>query len=227
MTRMMIAVWYHCARPQNCRSEGATFMKLLRLAPENTKFPFMRFRRMSYPFSAVLSMHRGRPASCQGHEFRHRLRRRHGDRTARQIRRGRSRPALRAMAEGLGLGRHRGAGDRRASDGRCLRSRLQPGGDVGAGRRRSSKRARRRRRTITISAASRSSARASRANWCSPACSASCCRSCAVLTYLWFRFEWQFAIGAIIAHHARSAADRRLLLVHAARVQHRHRSPRS
>jgi preprotein translocase subunit SecF len=31
-------------------------MKLLRLAPENTKFPFMRFRRVSYPFSAIMSI---------------------------------------------------------------------------------------------------------------------------------------------------------------------------
>ena len=31
-------------------------MKLLRLAPENTKFGFMRFRRVSYPFSATLSI---------------------------------------------------------------------------------------------------------------------------------------------------------------------------
>jgi preprotein translocase subunit SecF len=31
-------------------------MKLLRLAPENTKFGFMRFRRISYPFSAVMSI---------------------------------------------------------------------------------------------------------------------------------------------------------------------------
>ncbi|MGB7125445.1 MAG: protein translocase subunit SecF [Methylovirgula sp.] len=31
-------------------------MKLLRLAPENTKFPFMRLRRVSYPFSAVMSI---------------------------------------------------------------------------------------------------------------------------------------------------------------------------
>src|ERR1700753_1824497 len=31
-------------------------MKLLRLAPENTKFGFMRLRRFSYPFSAVLSI---------------------------------------------------------------------------------------------------------------------------------------------------------------------------
>ena len=31
-------------------------MKLLRLAPEDTKFPFMRFRRVSYPFSALMSI---------------------------------------------------------------------------------------------------------------------------------------------------------------------------
>ena len=31
-------------------------MKLLRLAPENTKFGFMRFRRVSYPLSAALSI---------------------------------------------------------------------------------------------------------------------------------------------------------------------------
>ena len=31
-------------------------MKLLRLAPENTKFGFMRFRRVSYPLSALLSI---------------------------------------------------------------------------------------------------------------------------------------------------------------------------
>src|ERR1700756_1632477 len=31
-------------------------MKRLRLAPENTKFGFMRFRRVSYPLSALLSI---------------------------------------------------------------------------------------------------------------------------------------------------------------------------
>jgi preprotein translocase subunit SecF len=31
-------------------------MKLLRLAPDSTNFPFMRFRRVSYPFSAILSI---------------------------------------------------------------------------------------------------------------------------------------------------------------------------
>jgi preprotein translocase subunit SecF len=31
-------------------------MRLLRLAPDNTKFPFMRFRRWSFPFSAIASI---------------------------------------------------------------------------------------------------------------------------------------------------------------------------
>jgi preprotein translocase SecF subunit len=31
-------------------------MKLLRIVPDNTKFPFMRFRRVSFPFSAFLSI---------------------------------------------------------------------------------------------------------------------------------------------------------------------------
>src|SRR5271154_4128780 len=35
---------------------GCFGMKLLRLAPENTKISFMRFRRISYPLSAVLSI---------------------------------------------------------------------------------------------------------------------------------------------------------------------------
>ena len=31
-------------------------MRLLRIVPDNTKFPFMRFRRISFPFSAFLSI---------------------------------------------------------------------------------------------------------------------------------------------------------------------------
>ena len=42
----------------------------------------------------------------------------------------------------------------------------------------------------------------------------------AVLTYLWFRFEWQFAIGAIIGTMHDLLSDRRLLLRHPARIQH-------
>ena len=53
--------------------------------------------------------------------------------------------------------------------------------------------------TTTTSAASRWSARASRANSPAPARSACSSRSSAILVYIWFRFEWQFAVGAIIA----------------------------
>ena len=41
---------------RDCAFVQGFAMKLLRLAPENTKFPFMRFRRVSYPFSAVISI---------------------------------------------------------------------------------------------------------------------------------------------------------------------------
>ena len=89
-------------------------MKLLRLAPENTKISFMRFRRMSYPLSAVALDLRRRAVPRRRHELRHRLRRRHAGRTARPIRQRRSRQPARQ-------GRHarprpgRGAAHRRAT----------------------------------------------------------------------------------------------------------------
>ena len=67
MTRMMIALWYRSARPTHAadltRRARTDSMKLLRLAPDNTKFGFMRFRRVSYPFSAMLSIVVGRCCS--------------------------------------------------------------------------------------------------------------------------------------------------------------------
>ncbi len=63
MTRMMIALWYHRGAAEEAADMsgaharfGLCGMKLLRLAPENTKFGFMRFRRVSYPLSALLSI---------------------------------------------------------------------------------------------------------------------------------------------------------------------------
>ncbi len=79
-------------------------MKLLRLAPENTKFGFMRLRRVSYPALGVPVDRRGADVLHRRHEFRHRLRRRHAGRAARQERRRPISPTLRAKAESLGLG---------------------------------------------------------------------------------------------------------------------------
>ena len=41
-----------------CRSDGAEtrLMRLLRIVPDDTKFDFMRFRRISFPVSALLSI---------------------------------------------------------------------------------------------------------------------------------------------------------------------------
>ena len=64
---------------------------------------------------------------------------------------------------------------------------------------RSSRRFATRCRTTTISAASKSSVRPSPANWPARARSACSSRWSAILIYIWFRFEWQFAVGAIVA----------------------------
>jgi preprotein translocase subunit SecF len=132
-------------------------MKLLRLAPENTKFDFMRFRRVSYPMSAMLSIIAVALFFFVGMNFgidfaggtQVELRAKQG---AADI------AALRATGESLGLGAievQRSGADTDA----VLRvsGELVQKGTLG----------------IVVSIL-------------------------AVLTYLWFRFEWQFAVGAII-----------------------------
>ena len=77
--------------------------------------------------------------------------------------------------------------------------------------RRPSARSARRSATRSNSAASRSSDRASRANSPSTASLGMVVALVGILIYVWFRFEWQFAVGAIISTAARSADDARLL----------------
>ncbi len=169
-------------------------MKLLRLAPENTKFGFMRFRRVSYPFSAFMSivsvvlfltvgMNYGidfaggtmievRPDS--GHADLAQLRK-----------------ATEAMNVGpVGVQSIGDSGDV------AIRFGLQPGGDQaqeGA--------VERVRKSIGDSYKIRQTAVVG------PTVSGELVQSgtlgvvlsiLAVLCYLWFRFEWQFAVGAII-----------------------------
>ena len=169
-------------------------MKLLRLAPENTKFGFMRFRRVSYPFSAFMSivsvvlfltvgMNYGidfaggtmievRPDS--GHADLAQLRK-----------------ATEAMNVGpVGVQSIGDSGDV------AIRFGLQPGGDQaqeGA--------VERVRKSIGDTYKIRQTAVVG------PTVSGELVQSgtlgvvlsiLAVLCYLWFRFEWQFAVGAII-----------------------------
>src|SRR5436305_14028884 len=169
-------------------------MKLLRLAPENTKISFMRFRRISYPLSAIMSIFAvvlffavgmnfgidfagGTQVELRAHSG-------HADLAS-----------LRGKADTLGLGPVEAQRIGAESDV-TLRVQVQPGGEAGE------------------SAAVKKLHDAFDKDYefrsveaVGPRVSGELVQSgtlgvvvaiLAVLTYLWFRFEWQFAVGAII-----------------------------
>jgi preprotein translocase subunit SecF len=170
-------------------------MKLLRLAPENTKFGFMRFRRVSYPFSAFLSIVSVTLFLTVGMNFGidfaggtlMELRAKSGTADLAQ---------LRTTGEHLGLGDIEVQGFGNASDV-TLRFGLQPGGDAaqqGA--------------VEKVRHAVEGAYDIRRTEVVGPRVSGELVQSgtlgvvvsiIAVLAYLWFRFEWQFAVGAVIA----------------------------
>ena len=103
-------------------------MKLLRLAPEHTNFGFMRFRRVSYPFSAFLSIISVATFLLIGMNFGIDF----AGGTLMELRAKSGKAdiaALRASADRLGLGEVEVQGFGNESDV-TLRLRLQPGGDV-------------------------------------------------------------------------------------------------
>ena len=169
-------------------------MKLLRLAPENTKFGFMRFRRVSYPLSAALSIFSVLMFFAVGMNF--------GIDFA-----GGTQVELRAKAGAADIASIRSKGDSLgvgpveaqrsgANTDVTLRLNVQPGGEAGQ----------------SIAIARLHSAFDADYDFRSvdavgPRVSGELVQSgtlgvvvaiLAVLTYLWFRFEWQFAVGAII-----------------------------
>ena len=170
-------------------------MKLLRLAPENTKFGFMRLRRVSYPLSAFLSIVAVTMFFTVGMNFgidfaggtQVELRAKSGvgrsRRFARQGRKPRARPGRSATRSA-------------PNPTSCCASTCSPAAKP-ASRRRSPSCARR-----SPSAYEFRSVEA-----VGPRVSGELVQSgtlgvvvaiMAVLAYLWFRFEWQFAVGAII-----------------------------
>jgi len=170
-------------------------MKLLRLAPENTSFPFMRFRRVSYPFSALLSLIAVALFIFKGMNFGIdfaggtviELRAKGG---IAEI------GALRTLGEKLNLGEIEVQGFGNPADA-TLRFGLQAGGDVAQQRAVES---------VRNSVGAEYDLR--RVEVVGPRVSNELVQSgtlgvvlsiLAVLSYLWFRFEWQFAIGAVIA----------------------------
>jgi preprotein translocase subunit SecF len=170
-------------------------MKLLRLAPENTKFGFMRFRRVSYPFSAFLSIVSVTLFLTVGMNFGidfaggtlMELRAKSGTADLAQ---------LRSTGEHLGLGDIEVQGFGSASDV-TLRFGLQPGGDAAQ-----------QAAVEKVRKAVESAYEIRRTEVVGPRVSGELVQSgtlgvvvsiIAVLSYLWFRFEWQFAVGAVIA----------------------------
>jgi preprotein translocase subunit SecF len=170
-------------------------MKLLRLTPENTKFPFMRFRRVSYPFSAFLSICSVLMFVFWGMNFGidfaggtlMELRAKNGTADI---------GMLRNLAEKLGVGDVGVQGFGAASDV-TLRFGVQPGGDAAQAS-----------AVEKVRNAVSDGYEIRRAETVGPSVSAELVQSgtlgvvlsiFAVLTYLWFRFEWQFAVSAVIA----------------------------
>ncbi len=170
-------------------------MKLLRLAPENTKFGFMRFRRVSYPFSAVLSIISVVMFVTIGVNFG--IDFAGGTLVELRARSGAADLAsLRQKGETLGLGHVEVQGFGQPSDA-TLRFSLQAGGasaqESGVNR---------------IRAALGDAYEFRRVEVVGPRVSGELVQSgtlgvvvsiFAVLLYLAFRFEWQFAVGAVIA----------------------------
>jgi preprotein translocase subunit SecF len=169
-------------------------MKLLRLAPENTKFGFMRLRRVSYPLSACLSIIAVLMFFFVGMNFG--IDFAGGTQVELRAKSGAADLAdLRSKAEGLGLGPVEAQRSGAESDV-TVRLNVQPGGEPGQQTAIGKLRA-----TFGEAYEFRS------VETVGPRVSGELVQSgtlgvvvaiLAVLAYLWFRFEWQFAVGAII-----------------------------
>ncbi len=170
-------------------------MKLLRLAPENTKFGFMRLRRYSYPFSAVLSIVSVIVFVTIGMNFGIDF----AGGTLMEVRASSGTAdlgRLRSIGDQLNLGHVEVQGFGTPADA-TLRFGLQPGGDAAQ-----------QVAVRKIEAALGDNYEFRRVEVVGPRVSGELVQSgtlgvvvsiFAVLMYLWFRFEWQFAVGAVIA----------------------------
>ena len=170
-------------------------MKLLRIVPDGTTFGFMRFRRVSFPFSAALSVLSVILFLTIGMNFG--IDFRGGTVMEMQAKSGTADLAeLRHAAEALKLGDVEVQGFGKPSDV-IMRIGLQPGGDAAQ-----------QEAVAKVKAALGDTYEYRRTEVVGPRVSGELVQSgtlgvvvavLAVLVYLWFRFEWQFAVGAVIA----------------------------
>jgi preprotein translocase subunit SecF len=170
-------------------------MKLLRIIPDDTKFPFMRLRRISYPFSAILSVISVVAFIVVSMNFG--IDFTGGTLIEIQSKGGKFDVAsVREQASDLALGEVevQEFGDKGEVS---LRFGLQQGGDKAQ-----------QQVVEKVKAAFEKDFEFRRIEVVGPRISGELVQSgtlgivlaiLAVLVYLWFRFEWQFAIGAVIA----------------------------
>ncbi len=170
-------------------------MKLLRIVPDGTNFGFMRFRRISFPFSALLSVVSVVLFLAIGMNFG--IDFRGGTLMELKAKTGIADLGLmRDMAEHLGVGDVEVQGFGTPADV-TLRIGLQPGGDPAQ-----------QAAVKRVRDAFGETYDFRRVEVVGPRVSGELVQSgtlgvvssiFAVLIYLWFRFEWQFAVGAVIA----------------------------
>src|SRR5262245_21502022 len=171
-------------------------MRLLRIVPDDTKFDFMRFRRISFPMSAVLSIVAILLFFYHGLNF--------GidfvGGTLMEVQ-SKSGPAdlakMRSTLSGLGVGEVQLQQFGAPSDV-LIRLAQQPGGENAQ-----------QVAVEKVKAALGDTVEYRRLEVVGPRVSTEFLTSgtlglmlaiCAILVYLWFRFEWQFALGAMIAN---------------------------
>lgn len=170
-------------------------MKLLRIVPDGTNFGFMRFRRISFPFSALMSVVSVVLFLAIGMNFG--IDFRGGTLMELKAKTGVADLGLmRDMAEHLGVGDVEVQGFGTPADV-TLRIGLQPGGDPAQ-----------QAAVKRVRDAFGETYDFRRVEVVGPRVSGELVQSgtlgvvssvLAVLIYLWFRFEWQFAVGAVIA----------------------------
>jgi SecD/SecF fusion protein len=191
LTRLIVAWWVRWVRPQTVN------VHLLRIIPEDTRFNFLRFRRFSFPVSALLSILAISLYFTHGLNFGidfkgGTLIEVHSKSDATDI------ASMRKTLGGLGLGEVQlqefGEGHRDVS----IRVALQPGGEQAQ-----------QAAVEKVKAALGDSVEYRRQEVVGGRVSGELLHwgilgiftaIGAILVYLWFRFEWQFALGAMIAN---------------------------